>query len=68
MLVRVIRVAAMPGGLSLVVDDQPDCPIVWVLEEDYSAAAASMLEAAMNVSVWYWDRKPAVRRANLRAV
>jgi hypothetical protein len=39
-----------------------------VLKEDYSSAAASMLEAAMNVSVWYWDRKPAMSRANLRAV
>lgn len=68
MLVRVIRVAAIPGGLSLVIDDQPDCLVVWVLEKDYSAAAANMLEAAMNVSVWHWTRRPAVLRANLRAV
>jgi hypothetical protein len=68
MLVRVVRVPSMPGGLSLVVDDHPECPVIWVLEEDYSSAAAAMLESAMNVSIWYWDRKPAAARARLRAV
>lgn len=67
MLVRVIRVPAMPGGLSLVIDDQPGSPILWVLEEDFSPAAAAMLESAMTVSTWYWERKPTVR-ARLHAV
>jgi hypothetical protein len=69
MRVRAVRVAHLPGGLSIFVDDQPDGLIIWMLEEDYSAEAAVLLESAFNTVVCYWTRKPATdRRRNLRAV
>jgi hypothetical protein len=69
MRVRVVRVACLPGELSVFVDDQPDGLIIWVLEKDYSADAATLLEVAFNTVVCYWARKPAAyRRQTLRAV
>lgn len=69
MRVRVVRVACLPGGLSIFVDDQPDGLIIWVLEQDFSANAAKLLQAAFNMAVCYWERKPnADRRPSLRAV
>lgn len=69
MRVRVVRVACLPGGVSIFVDDQPDGLIIWVLERDYSADAATLLEVAFNVTVCYWIRRPAMeRRQTLRAV
>lgn len=68
MMVRVVRVASLPGGISMFVDDQPDGLVIWVLEKDYTTHQTAMLEAAFNVAVWYWTRKPAGSRTNLRAV
>lgn len=51
MRVRVVRVACLPGGLSIFVDDQPDGLIIWVLEQDFSANAAKLLQAAFNMAV-----------------
>lgn len=69
MRVRVVRVACLPGGLSIFVDDQPSGLIIWVLEADYSADAVALLEEAFNVAVCYWVRLSAVgRRPSLRAV
>lgn len=68
MMVRVERVASLPGGLSIFFDDQPDSLVIWVLEDDYPEAQLASLEMGLNVLVWYWSRKPAALRANLRAV
>lgn len=68
MLVRVERVASLPGGLSIFFDDQPDSLVIWVLEDECSEDQAANLEMGFNVLVWYWLRKPAALRANLRAV
>ena len=67
MMVRVVRVACLPGGLSMFVDQQPDSMVIWVLTEDYSEDQVTMLEAALNTLAGYHSRKPA-RRAVLRAV
>lgn len=70
MMVRVVRVACLPGGLSIFVDDQPDSLVIWVLKEDYSKDQVAMLEAAFNILNEYWARKPAMcpGRPSLRAV
>ncbi|WP_331445806.1 hypothetical protein [Streptomyces xanthochromogenes] len=67
-MVRVVRVRSLPGGLSIFVDDQPDSLVIWVLEDDFKPEAAQMVEAAFNLSVYYWLRKPALHRSSLRAV
>lgn len=71
MRVRVVRVACLPGGLSIFMDDQPEPEglIIWVLEQDFSADAADLLEKACNMAICYWVRLPTPgRRPNLRAV
>lgn len=70
MLVRVVRVACLPGGLSMFVDDQPDCMVIWVLKGEYTLSQAAAWEAALNTARNYWSRNPAqcAGRPSLRAV
>lgn len=70
MMVRVVRVACLPGGLSIFVDDQQESLVVWVLKKDYTAAQVAMLEARYNRLNAARSRRAAVHagRAQLRAV
>lgn len=67
MMVRVVRVACLPGGLSMFVDEQPASMVIWVLKEDYSEDQVAMWESALNSVIGCEARKP-TRRAVLRAV
>lgn len=68
MMVRVVRVASLPGGVSIFVDDQPVDPVIWVLEEDFTAKAAKLLEQAFSLASFYVLRRPPHFKATLRAV
>lgn len=71
MMVRVVRVACLPGGLSHFVDgDETESLVVWVLKKDYTAAQVARLEAEYNSGNPQWSGKPArhAGRARLRAV
>lgn len=67
-MVRVVRVPALPGGVSIFIDDQPDSTVIWVLEGDYTRDKASELEQAFNTIVSYWAQVPGRRQVHLRAV
>ncbi len=67
MMVRVVRVACLPGGLSMFVDEQPASMVIWVLKEDYSEDQVAMWESALNSAIGCEARKP-IGRAVLRAV
>jgi hypothetical protein len=45
--VRVIRVGAIPFGLSALVDQQPGSLVVWLLESDWSEATARLMEQVL---------------------
>lgn len=69
MLVRVVRVPALPGGISIFVDDHPDGLILWVLQSEWPELTAMVLELALNVTRTHWTRNAATAmRASLRAV
>jgi hypothetical protein len=42
--VRVIRVGAIPFGLSVLVDEQPGSLVVWLLDSDWSEDLARHIE------------------------
>lgn len=47
MSVRVIRVGVIPFGLSVLVDEQPDSLVVWVLASEWPEEQAHLLERVL---------------------
>lgn len=68
MSVRVIRVGAIPFGLSVLVDEQPDDLIVWVLASKWPQEQADLLERILAVLQPLRGRPVAVGRPDLYAV
>jgi hypothetical protein len=45
--VRVIRVGVIPFGLSVLVDEQPDSLVVWLLASEWPQEQAHLLERVL---------------------
>jgi hypothetical protein len=49
-VLRVVRVASIPFGLSALIDEQPGSLVVWLLASAWSKERARRLEEALNAS------------------
>lgn len=68
MRVRVIRVEAIPFGLSALVDEQPDSLIVWLLDSEWPEDPARLVEQIL-ATVWCSrENSVAVPQPDLHAV
>lgn len=69
MWVRVIRVPAIPGGVSVFFDDQPEGIVIWLQEDEFSESTAAAFQAGLSLLSLHWTRIEGVEmRGHLRAV
>lgn len=68
MSVRVIRVGVIPFGLSVLVDEQPDDLVVWVLADEWPQEQADLLERVLTALQPLRGHPVAVGRPDLHAV